>query len=214
MDSMKTKSKGGARYVLGFVDDYSRYVVTYFLKKKSDVANKFKLFLTMHKNQWGERIKCLRSENGNEFVKKSMDKIRQQYGIIHQKPVPYSLQQNNVSKHMNRTIMVKTRSMLQYKGVSAMWWAEAVKTTMYLINQSTNSKRSTTPPYDLSFKTKPRLNHLRVFGPIGYAHVDKSKRTKLEAKMFKCMFLGYTEDSKGYRVYDLESNKVKIGKGG
>ncbi|OWY90647.1 Transposon Polyprotein integrase, partial [Phytophthora megakarya] len=41
-------------------------------------------------------------------------------------------------------------------------------------------------------------------------HVDKSKRTKLEPKSFKCMFLGYAEDSKGYRVYDLESNKVKV----
>lgn len=34
MGPMKKKSKGGARYVLTFVDDYSRYVVAYFLKKK------------------------------------------------------------------------------------------------------------------------------------------------------------------------------------
>ncbi|OWZ03766.1 polyprotein [Phytophthora megakarya] len=39
-------------------------------------------------------------------------------------------------------------------------------------------------------------------------HVDKPKRTKLEPKSFKCMFLGYAEDSKGYRVYDLESVKL------
>ncbi|OWY91192.1 polyprotein [Phytophthora megakarya] len=111
---------------------------------------------------------------------------------------------------MNRTVMEKARSMLHYKGVSAMWWAEAINTAVYLINRSTNSMRSTTTPYELSFKDKPRLNHLRVFGSVGYAHVDKSKRTKLEAKSFKCMFLGYAEDSKGYRVYDLESNKVKV----
>ncbi|OWZ14338.1 LOW QUALITY PROTEIN: polyprotein [Phytophthora megakarya] len=36
MDPVKTKSKGGTRYVLFFVDDYSRYVVTYFLKKKKN----------------------------------------------------------------------------------------------------------------------------------------------------------------------------------
>ncbi|OWZ03767.1 Rve-domain-containing hypothetical protein [Phytophthora megakarya] len=75
MGLMKTRSKGGARYVLVFVDDYSRYVVVYFLKKKSEVANKFKTYLTMYENQWGERIKCLRSDNGTEFVNKSMDKI-------------------------------------------------------------------------------------------------------------------------------------------
>ncbi|OWZ22752.1 hypothetical protein PHMEG_0002495 [Phytophthora megakarya] len=49
MVPMKTKSKGGARYVLVFVDDYSQY----FLKKKSEVSNKFKTYLTMHENQWG-----------------------------------------------------------------------------------------------------------------------------------------------------------------
>ncbi|OWZ02293.1 polyprotein [Phytophthora megakarya] len=111
---------------------------------------------------------------------------------------------------MNRTIMEKARSMLHYKGGSAMWWAEAVNMAVYLINRSTNSMPSATTPHELSFKDKPRLNHLHVFGSVGYAHVDKSKRTKLEAKSFKCMFLGYAEDSKGYRVYDLESNKVKV----
>ncbi|OWY91846.1 Rve-domain-containing hypothetical protein, partial [Phytophthora megakarya] len=94
MGPMKTKSKGGARYVLVFVDDYSRFVVTYFLNKKSKVANQFNLFLTMYENQWGERIKCLRLDHGTEFVNKSMDKIFQQYGIIHQKTVPYNPQQN------------------------------------------------------------------------------------------------------------------------
>jgi hypothetical protein len=44
MGPMKTPSKGGAMYVLTFVDDYSRYVVAYFLKKKSDVAKELMKF--------------------------------------------------------------------------------------------------------------------------------------------------------------------------
>ncbi|OWZ00555.1 Rve-domain-containing hypothetical protein [Phytophthora megakarya] len=105
MSPMKTKSTGGARYVLVFLDDYSRYVVTHFLNKKSKVANQFKMFLTMYENQWEERIKCLRSDNGTELVNRSMDKIYQQYGSIHQKTVPYGPQQNGVAERMNRTSM-------------------------------------------------------------------------------------------------------------
>ncbi|KAE8992408.1 hypothetical protein PR003_g21873 [Phytophthora rubi] len=56
-------------------------------------------------------------------------------------------------------------------------------------------------PYELAFKDKPRLDHLRVFGSIGYAHIDQSKRTKLEQKK--------NQRTPGYRVYDLESNKGK-----
>ena len=90
MGPMKTKSKGGARYVLTFVDDYSRHVVVYFLTKKSEVVTKFKSFMKLYENQWGQRIKCLRSDNGTEFVNTPMTEICRVNGIMHQKTVPYS----------------------------------------------------------------------------------------------------------------------------
>jgi hypothetical protein len=89
-----------------------------------------------------------------------------------------------------------------------MWWVDAVSTSVYLINRSTTSAHSSMTAYELAFKDKPRLDHLRVFGLVGYAHVDKATRIKFEPKCFKCMFLGYAENSKCYRVYSLESNKV------
>ena len=100
--------------------------------------------------------------------------------------------------------------MLYFKGISTMWWAEAVSTSVYRINQSTNSTHSNMTSYELSLKDKPRQDHLCVFGSIGYAHVDKAKRTKLNPKSFKFMFLGYAENSKGYNVYNLELNKVEV----
>ncbi|KAE8879054.1 hypothetical protein PF003_g36972 [Phytophthora fragariae] len=163
--------------------------------------------MNLYENQWGERIKCLRSDNGTEFVNKEMDRLCASNGIVHQKTEPYSPQQNGVAERMNRTIMEKARIMLYYKGISTMWWAEAVSTSVYL---STTSTHSSMTPYELAVKDKPRLDHLRVFGSVGYAHVDKAKCTKLEPKSFKCMLLGYAENPKGYRVYDLESNKVKV----
>ena len=57
MVPMKTESKGGATYVLTFVDEYSKYVVAYFLKKKSEVPRRFELFKTVHEIKWAELIK-------------------------------------------------------------------------------------------------------------------------------------------------------------
>uniref|UniRef100_A0AAV1V335 Profilin n=1 Tax=Peronospora matthiolae TaxID=2874970 RepID=A0AAV1V335_9STRA len=48
---MKTKSKSGARYVLTFVADYHKYVVAYFITKKSDVPGKFKTLMNLYENQ-------------------------------------------------------------------------------------------------------------------------------------------------------------------
>uniref|UniRef100_A0AAV1U8P3 Retroviral polymerase SH3-like domain-containing protein n=1 Tax=Peronospora matthiolae TaxID=2874970 RepID=A0AAV1U8P3_9STRA len=100
--------------------------------------------------------------------------------------------------------------MLYYKGVPMEWWAEAVSTAVYLINRSTNTHNATVTPFELGFKVKPTLDHLRVFGSRGYAHIDEAKRTKLKPKIFRCLLLGYPENVKGYRVYDLDASKVKV----
>ncbi|GMF45584.1 unnamed protein product [Phytophthora fragariaefolia] len=209
MGPMKTLSKGGAKYVLTLVDDHSRYVEAYFMKKKSEVASKLKEFNAFYETQWGERLKCIRSDNGTEFVNGTVAELCRRNGIMHQRSVPYSPQQNGVAERMNRTIMEKARSMLYYKGVSTEWWAEAVSTAVYLINRSSNAHADATP-YELGFKVKPRMDHLRVFGSQGYAHIDDVKRTTLEPKSFRCMFLGYADNAKGYRVFDLERSKIMV----
>ncbi|KAE9184919.1 hypothetical protein PF002_g26302 [Phytophthora fragariae] len=158
----------------------------------------------------GERLMCLRSDNGTEFVNKDVTRICTLNGIMHQRTVPYSPQQNGVAERMNRTIMEKARSMLHYKSVPTEWWAEAVSTAVYLVNRSTNTQHTSVTPYELGFKVKPTLEHLRVFGSHGCVHIYKAKRTKLEPKSFRCMFLGYAENVKGYRVFDLDASKVKV----
>lgn len=60
------------------------------------------------------------------------------------------------------------------------------------------------------FGIKPDIGHFRVFGSDGYAYVDESKRNKLQKKAYASLFLGYTNNSKGYSVYNKESGKVDI----
>ncbi|KAJ8564192.1 hypothetical protein ON010_g7153 [Phytophthora cinnamomi] len=179
-------------------------------EEKSEVASKLIECKAFYENQWGERLKCLRSDNGTEIVNKTVTELRRWNGIMHQRTVPYSPQQNGVAERMNRAVLEKARSMLHYKGVSTEWWAEAVSTAVYLINRSTNTERSDMTPYEVVFKVKPQLEHLRVFGSPGYAHIDDAERTKLEPKSFRCVFLGYAENAKGYRVYDMDASKVKV----
>ena len=89
MGHMQKISEGGARYVLTFVDDYSRYVVAHFMKHNSEVTTKLSEFKTLHENQWVERLSCLRSDNGTELVNKKITEMCVRSGIIHQRTVPY-----------------------------------------------------------------------------------------------------------------------------
>ena len=49
---------------------------------------------------------------------------------------------------------------------------------------------------------------MRVFDCIAYAKIPNEKRTKLDAKGIKCLFVGYCEGTKAYRLVCLESQKI------
>jgi hypothetical protein len=55
---------------------------------------------------------------------------------------------------------------------------------------------------------KPCISHMRVFGWIVYAMVPDEKRGKLDAKGKKCLFLGFCEGTKAYRLICLQSKKI------
>ena len=66
--------------MLGILDDYSRYIWTFFLQDKAEVASIFKKFAKNAQNQFEVRIKKIRSDNGKEFdntnIEEYCDKVR------------------------------------------------------------------------------------------------------------------------------------------
>ena len=58
----------------------------------------------------------------------------------------------------------------------------------------------------------PSVKHLRVFGSTCYALIPKVHRNKLGARSRKCIFLGYSNTSKAYRLYDEVNEKFVVSK--
>lgn len=54
----------------------------------------------------------------------------------------------------------------------------------------------------------PSMRHLKVFGCEAYAHVSYEKRSKLEKKVVRSIFIGYGVSVKGYKLQDLVAKKV------
>lgn len=109
MGPMKVQSFSGARFVLTFTDDYSRKTFAYVLKKKSDAFAKFKEFKNLVEKQTGQTIKCLRTDNGGEYMDGEFESFLKDCGIVHQSTVPHNPEQNGRAERMNRTIMDKAR---------------------------------------------------------------------------------------------------------
>jgi hypothetical protein len=55
---------------------------------------------------------------------------------------------------------------------------------------------------------KPDVFHLRVFGCIAYVHVFDKKRSKLDPKVMKCIFIGYPLKQKGYKCFNPSTQKL------
>ena len=109
---------------------------------------------------------------------------------------------------MKKTLIEKGRSILSEVGLLQKFWAEAIATTCYLINRSPTSTLVDKTPMEAWSGHKPSLRHLRVFGCKAYAHVQKKKRTKLDNKSIKCIFIGYSNGVNGYKLSDPILQKV------
>lgn len=57
---------------------------------------------------------------------------------------------------------------------------------------------------------KPVVDHFRIFASIVYAHVSYPKRRKLDDKGEKCIFLGVSDQSKAYKLYNLITKKIIV----
>lgn len=78
-------------------------------------------------------------------------------------------------------------------------WGEAISTANYVTNRITNRETGKSP-YEVMFGKKPKWNELRRFGCEAYVMIPQEKRRKLDDKSRKMKFVGYDENSKGYRM--------------
>ena len=102
------------------------------------------------------------------------------------------------------------RCKLKAQDLPDSFWAEAINTAIYILNRSFTKAVKDMTPHEAYSGKKPSVEHFRIFGCHCYAHVPNSTRTKLESKSKKCVFLGYSEESKAYRLYDSEAKKIIV----
>eukprot|EP00253_Pinus_taeda_P026055 PITA_26055 len=128
---VKVPSLGNSVYYVSFIDDFSRNTWMYFLKKKSEVFDRFKEFKGLVENQTEKKIKVLRTDNGGEFCSKEFEEFCKKCGISWQKTTPYTPHQNGVVERMNKTLMERARSMLSGARLGQEFWVEVVDNACY-----------------------------------------------------------------------------------
>jgi transposase InsO family protein len=79
--------------------------------------------------------KKIRSDSGTEFKNSQIEGFLEEEGIKHEFSSPYTPQQNGVVERKNRTLLNMARTMLDEYKTPDQFWAKAINTTCYSINQ-------------------------------------------------------------------------------
>ena len=197
------------KYFVTFIDDYSGYLWTVLLKKKSDITQAIKQFLALIKNRYSKIPKSWRYDGGSEF--NSSKQILKDLGVEVQVTVPYQSQQNGRAECMNHTIWEKAQALCFDACLPPSWWEFSLEHVVYLYNRTPMAHLKWQMPYFYIHNEKPDISTLRVFGCQAYVYMPEEKRkTKLEPRSQMMIFLGFKSGTKGYKFMNPENNSIVI----
>ncbi|GJZ14276.1 putative ribonuclease H-like domain-containing protein [Tanacetum coccineum] len=204
------KSINHASYCLVITDDCTRFSWVFFLASKDETSGILQNFIRQIENQLNHRVKIIRSDNGTEFKNRDMLEFCGNKGIKQEYSNARTPQQNGVAERMNRTLIEAARTMLADSLLPTTFWAEAVSTACYVLNRVRVTKPQNKTPYELLFGQKPIISYIRPFGCHVTILDTLSVLGKFDGKSDEGFLVGYSLNSKAYRVYNLVTKRVEV----
>ncbi|GKD69230.1 putative ribonuclease H-like domain-containing protein [Tanacetum coccineum] len=131
-----------------------------------------------------------------------MNQFYEMKGIKREFSVARTPQQNKVAERKNRTLIAAVKTMLADSKLPVTFWAEVVNTSCYVQNRALVIKPHNKTPYELFLGRKPALSFMRPFGcPVTILNTI-DYLGKFDRKADEGFFVGYTTNSKAFRVFN------------
>ncbi|GJR56025.1 retrovirus-related pol polyprotein from transposon TNT 1-94 [Tanacetum coccineum] len=165
-------------------------------------------FFWDNKRNLQAQVIIVRTDRGTEFLNNTLHAYFKEEGIEHQTSTPRTPEQNGIVERRNRTLVEAARTMLSASKLPLSFWAEAVATACYTQNRSIIISTHGKTAYHIINDRKPLIKHLHIFGCICYITRDGENLDKMKEKGDPCVMVGYSTQSKGYRVYNKRTRLI------
>ncbi|GJZ01960.1 putative ribonuclease H-like domain-containing protein [Tanacetum coccineum] len=203
------KSLNKKMYFLVVTDDFSRFSWVFFLASKDETSGILKTFITCIENQINHKVKIIRCDNGTKFKNSEMNQFCDMKGIKREFSVVRTPQQNRVAERKNRTLIEAARTMLVDSLLPTTFWAEAINTACHVQNRVLITKPHNKTSYELLIGRSPNLDFMRPFRcPVTILNT-LDHLGKFEGKDDEGFLVGYSVNSKAFRVFNTRTKKVK-----
>jgi hypothetical protein len=213
MGPFRMKTRHGEQWVMTIIDDFSRFCWIFLLKTKTgkEVFDVFKKWARSVERESGEKLFRVRSDGGKEFKNRLMGQFCSENAYKQEFTNTDSPQQNGLSERQNWTLMSTMRSLLAASNLSEYWWGEALKAACYMRNRSSHSSLpNKISPLQAWCNRLPQLHKMHAFGcMVSVLNLEKELQDKLKPRGRMGKFLGYPEDTTGYKIL-LGSGKIVI----
>ncbi|GJV16537.1 putative ribonuclease H-like domain-containing protein [Tanacetum coccineum] len=177
--------------------------------KNDETSGILKDFITDIENQLNHKVKIIICDNGTEFKNYEMNQFCEIKGIKREFSNARNPQQNGVTKRKNRTLIEAARTMLADSLLPIPFWAEAINTACYVQNMVLVTKPHNKTPYELLISRTYIISFMRPFGsPITILNT-LDHLGKFDRKADEGFLVGYSINSKAFRVFNSRTRKVK-----
>ncbi|GJV71548.1 uncharacterized mitochondrial protein-like protein [Tanacetum coccineum] len=181
----------------------------FFLATKDETSGIFKTFITGIENQINHKVKIIRCDNGTKFKNNDMNQFCGMKGIKREFSVARTPQQNRAAERKNRTLIEAARTMLADSFLPTTFWAEAVNTACYVQNRVLVINPYNKTSYELLHGRPPSISFMRPFGCHVTILNTLDPLGKFNGKANKGFLVGYSINSKAFRVFNSRTRKVE-----
>ncbi|GJT40301.1 integrase, catalytic region, zinc finger, CCHC-type containing protein [Tanacetum coccineum] len=154
------------------------------------------------------QVTTVQTDKGTEFLNKTLHAYFAKEGIRHETSTARTPEQNGVVERRNRTLVEAARTMLSAAKVPLFFWAEAIATACFTQNRSLVIPRHEKTPYHIINARKPSVKFFHIFGSLCYIVRDGENLDKMKEKGDACIFVGYSTQSKAYRVFNKRTRMI------
>nr|GFA62055.1 retrovirus-related Pol polyprotein from transposon TNT 1-94 [Tanacetum cinerariifolium] len=160
---------------------------------------------------WHRRLSHLNFDTINLLSKNDIVTLHAYFaieGIQHQTSIARTPEQNGVVERRNRTLVEAARTMLSAAKVPLFFWAEAITSACFTQNRSLVIPHHEKTPYHIINDRKPLVKFFHIFGSVCYIVRDGENLDKIKEKGDECIFVGYSNQSRAYRVFNKRTRVI------